>query len=72
MMPKPRPAPTAVAEMDAQLGDGAVDEGGEAEDERDDAGEGEHAVAAELCFEHHHQRRPRGAERWPCAGWEEG
>ena len=39
--------------VDAQFGDGAVDERGEAEDEGDDAGEREDSVAAELCFEQH-------------------
>ena len=64
MVPKPRPAPTAVAVMDAQLGDGAVDEGGEAEDEADDAGQREHAVAAELCLEQHqHECREQQNDR---------
>src|SRR5271168_1886046 len=39
--------------MDPQFGDGAIDEGGEAEDERGNAGQREHAMAAELCLKHH-------------------
>ena len=35
-------------EMDAHLGDGSVDQGGEAEDQRDDAGKGDDAVAGRL------------------------
>ena len=44
------------AEVDAEFGDGAVDEGGEAEDERDGSCECEHTVAGELGFEHHHHQ----------------
>ena len=44
------------AEVDAQFGDGAVDEGGEAEDEGDGSCECEHTVAGELGFEHHHDQ----------------
>ncbi len=58
--------------VDAQLGDGAVDQRGEAEDEGDDAGEGEDSVAGELCFEHASGRRRRAAGRSRCAGWAEG
>ena len=49
------------AEVDAHLGRGAVDQRGEAEDEADDAGEREDAVAGELGFEHH--QRERGEEQ---------
>ncbi len=42
--------------VDAELGDGAVDEGGEAEDEAEGggSGEGEDAVAGEFGLEGHH------------------